>query len=66
MDGVPFKDILNESMFPGNTSAFSELKDFVAQGNITVFTGAGVSVPNYPTWNGLLSTLMTMPLSRVS
>jgi hypothetical protein len=58
MDGIPFEDVLNDSIFLGNTSAFNELKDFVAQGNITAFTGAGVSVPNYPTWNGLLSTLI--------
>jgi|SRR5450631_2814208 hypothetical protein len=41
--------ILRENVFPGNTSTFSELKEYVARGHIIGFTGAGVSVPVFPT-----------------
>jgi SIR2-like domain len=46
---------LKEDSFPGNNSSFAELKNFITEGRITAFTGAGVSAPAFPTWTGLLS-----------
>jgi hypothetical protein len=56
--------ILNEYLFPGNAAAFNDLADFVRSGQIIAFTGAGVSVPTFPTWSTLLSNLLTEAASR--
>jgi hypothetical protein len=51
-NGLP--TALREDLFPGNTDAFEQLRNFVDSGNLTVFTGAGVSAPLFPTWNSFL------------
>jgi hypothetical protein len=48
-------EILRENNFPGNTVAFAGLKEYMAQGDLTALTGAGVSAPIFPTWIALLS-----------
>jgi hypothetical protein len=54
MAGAEIKNVLREELFPGNSAAFDAVNDYIAQGNITAFTGAGVSTPLFPTWTGLL------------
>ena len=48
-------ELFREEMFPGNAATFADLKKYMSEGRITAFTGAGVSVPIFPTWTGLLS-----------
>jgi hypothetical protein len=55
---MPEEAIFRESMFAGNTAAFSELASYVSQGHVIGFTGAGVSAPVFPTWTELLSRLL--------
>ncbi|MCK1326699.1 SIR2 family protein [Bradyrhizobium sp. 156] len=51
-------NLFREDLFPGNTATFQKLQEFMSGGRITGFTGAGVSVPVYPTWTGLLQKLL--------
>jgi hypothetical protein len=48
-------EILRENNFPGNSAAFAGLKEYMAQGDLTALTGAGVSAPIFPTWIAMLS-----------
>ena len=50
--------LLREDLFPGNTSTYQRLRDYLSEGRVTGFTGAGVSVPLYPSWVGLLGQLL--------
>jgi hypothetical protein len=52
-------NFLREDLFPGNASAFADLKEYMGNGHVVGFTGAGVSVPLFPTWTDLLSTMLT-------
>jgi hypothetical protein len=51
-------EILQEDKFPGNTSTFTELAAFMKDGAVIGITGAGVSVPLFPTWSSLLATML--------
>src|SRR5665213_1582633 len=51
-------DDLREAIFPGNTTAFSDLVSFMEKEKVIAFTGAGVSVPICPSWFGLLTELL--------
>jgi hypothetical protein len=56
---VDLKDkVLNEQIFPGNTTCFQHLKTTVSDGSAIAFTGAGTSTPLYPTWTILLQDLI--------
>src|SRR5262245_10749762 len=55
---------LNESKYPGNTEAFTELKAFLLEGEIVAFTGAGIGIPVFQTWNGLLSSFLSDAVSQ--
>ena len=50
--------VLRDKNFPGNEASFQELVSFVKSGSVTLLTGAGVSVPLFPTWASLLRELI--------
>ena len=50
-----FQTTLKDEVFAGNAAAFEGLTRYIKEGRVTAFTGAGVSVPLYPTWTTLLS-----------
>jgi hypothetical protein len=50
--------LLREGDFPGNTAAYQELVAYAEAEQIIGFTGAGVSVPTFPTWARLLNNLV--------
>jgi hypothetical protein len=56
MSQQPDEKLFHEDIFPGNISAFKSLKEYCVVGQLTVFSGAGVSTPIFPTWTGLLQT----------
>jgi hypothetical protein len=49
------EELLHETNFPGNAAAFAGLREYLAQGDLTALTGAGVSAPTFPTWMAMLS-----------
>jgi hypothetical protein len=53
-DGL-LPEILREKQFAGNTDAFAGLREYMVHGDLTALTGAGVSVPIFPTWIAMLS-----------
>ncbi|WP_209347823.1 SIR2 family protein [Pontixanthobacter sp. CEM42] len=50
--------ILCEDVYPGNTAAYERLLGRKKRGDLTGFTGAGVSIPLAPSWTGLLSKMV--------
>lgn len=50
--------LVREDRFPGNGAALAELVDSLADKQVTLVTGAGVSVPLAPTWQPLLQNLV--------
>ncbi|MBX9456128.1 MAG: hypothetical protein KL863_08955 [Rhizobium sp.] len=51
------EDVLCEQKYPGNSSAFSALREQMGAKKVIAFSGAGVSVPDVPTWTGVLREL---------
>jgi hypothetical protein len=56
--------LVREELFPGNEAAFIALKKFCGSERITLFTGAGVSAPIFPTWTGLLEELLDEAIKK--
>jgi hypothetical protein len=50
--------LLREELFPGNQEAFRDLQEAIATHSVLIFTGAGTSAPDIPTWSGILSSLI--------
>jgi SIR2-like domain len=49
---------LDENRFPGNISAFGELTNSLATGEVLGFVGAGASAELLPTWSSLLRKMI--------
>jgi hypothetical protein len=50
--------MLNEILFPGNVASYEQGYATISTGTMMAFTGAGTSVPLYPTWTRLLKELI--------
>ncbi|MBE9635795.1 SIR2 family protein [Salipiger mangrovisoli] len=48
-----------DDVFPGNASVFAKLLEAMEQGEMLAFTGAGTSMPKFPSWPALVRTLIT-------
>src|SRR5262245_41855952 len=58
MDAASIEFLLNEERFPGNLSAFADLRASINNDDVIPVIGAGASVPIMPTWSGLLHELI--------
>lgn len=55
---------LNETKFPGNSSAYDELLSALKVERVVGLIGAGVSAPLFPTWSLLLNNILNDILSE--